>query len=104
MRISTLLNAADKLGQDLEYLCSIAEHPDPDFPIVDAITYSQAVTALALQWSFILEDLAENELSDDEEYVKLTTEDIQLLNSYTEAAEEALKLLETTCGIYLQNN
>ena len=41
IKISTILNAAEKLTADLEYLCSIAESPDPEFPIMDALAYAR---------------------------------------------------------------
>ena len=104
IRVTTILNAADKLADDLDYLCSLVEQPDPEFCVSDAVTYSCAVTALSTQLEFMTEDLAENDLSEDEEYVKLSKEEIMMLNTYTENAEEALKRLEETCGISLQNN
>ena len=104
IKISTILNAAEKLTADLEYLCSIAESPDPEFPIMDALAYARAVSAVANHLDFVIEDLTENDLSEDEEYVKLSGEEIVTLNSYTENSETALKVLEKICGISLQNN
>ena len=104
IKVSTILNAADKLTGDLDYLCSITERPDLEFPLSSAIVYSHAVVALAAQLDFIIEDLADRDLSEDEEYVKVSSEDITTLNTYTEASEDALEMLEKTCGIYLQNN
>ena len=104
IRVSTLLNAADTLAADLEYLCSVSEQPDPEFPIVNAVVYAHAVMAVSAQLDFLLEDLSQRSLSEDEEYVKLSEEDVVAMNSYTEATEEALEILEQVCGIYLQNN
>jgi hypothetical protein len=104
MRVSTLLAAADKLSDDLEYLCSLTEEPHEEFPIVDAVIYSTAVMSLTYQINFILEDLAERDLSADEEYVKLTQEDVVTLTSYSDSSEDALMMLEKICGISLQNN
>ena len=104
IKVSTILNAAEKLTSDLDYLCSLVEMPDAEFPIINALAYARAVTALSNHVDFIIEDLAENDLSEDEDYVKLSKEDIISMNLYTEASEDALKLLEKTCGIYLQNN
>jgi len=104
IKISTILNAAEKLTADLEYLCSIAESPDPEFPIMDALAYARAVSAVANHLDFVIEDLTENDLSEDEEYVKLSEDDLVLMSSLTESSEEAIKILEKTCGIYLQNN
>ena len=104
IKISTILNAAEKLSADLEYLCSIAENPDPEFPITDALAYARAVSAVANHLDFVIEDLTENDLSENEEYVKLSQDDILLMSRLTEASEEAIKMLEETCGISLQNN
>jgi len=104
IKISTILNMAEKLTSDLDYLCSLVEQPDSEFPIVNALAYARAVTALSNHLDFVLEDLSENDLSEDEEYVKLTEDEVLMLNAGTEGAEAALKLLEKTCGIYLQNN
>jgi len=104
IKVSTILNAADKLSSDLEYLCSLVEKPDPEFIISDALIYARAVTALSNHVDFVLEDLAENDLSEDETYVKLSDEDIVMMNTYTEGTEDALEILEKVCGISLQNN
>ena len=104
VRITTLLNAADQVSADLEYLASLVEQPHSEFPIVCALTYSHAVMTLSHQLDFISEDLSENELSEDQEYVKLSEEEISRLHSYTESTEEALAVLEEICGISLQNN
>ena len=104
VKIATILNAADKLTADLDYLCSLVEEPDPEFGVCDAIAYSYAVAALSTQLEFVTEDLSENDLSEDEEYVKLSKEEIIMLNTYTENSEDALKRLEEICGISLQNN
>ena len=104
LKISTILNAVTKLTQDLDYLCSLVEQPDPEFPIRDAIVYTSAIGALANQLEFVLEDLAENDLNEDETHVRLSTEEIMMLHTYTESAEEALGLLEKRCGISLKNN
>ncbi len=104
IKLSTLLNAADKLSSDLEYLCSMIEQPDAEFPILDAVTYASSVMIVSQHLTFILEDLADRDLSEDEMYVKLTEEDVMALDSYTNASEETLEILEETCGIYLQSN
>ena len=104
LKITTILNAADKLAADLEYLCALIEHPDAEFAICDAVIYSRAVSAVATQLDFIVEGLSQNELSEDEECVTLSNEEIQMLNVYTNASEDALAELEEICGISLQNN
>lgn len=104
IKITTILNAAEKLTADLDYLCSLIEQPDPEFPIADAVIYATAVSALSSQLDFITEDISGNDLSEDEEYVKLTQDEIGMLNLYTENAEDSIKHLEETCGISLRNN
>ena len=104
LKIITILNATEKLTSDLEYLCSLVEQPVGEFPIRDARAYAAAVTTLSNQLDFIVEELTQNDLSDDEEYVKLSQEEVLMLNAYTDSAEDALGWLEETCGISLQNN
>ena len=104
IKVSTILNAAEKLTADLDYLCSLVEQPDPEFLITNAIIYAEAIMALSNQVKFVIDDLAENDLSEDETCVKLSKEEIHMLNMYTENSEEALKRLEETCGISLRNN
>lgn len=104
IKISTLLNAADTIEADLDYVCSLAESPDEDFPIADAVVYSYAVMALTQQLDYIMEDISKNPLSEDEEYVRMTAEEISKLNSYTEYSEEALLALEKICKISLKSN
>jgi len=104
VRVTTIMHAADTVSADLEYLCSLVEQPDPEFSIVDAVSYAGAVAALSHQLDFIVEDLSENDLSEDQEYVKLSKEDIIMLNSYTSSSEEAISRMEEVCGISLQNN
>ena len=104
IRVTTILNAADRLTADLDYLCSLVEQSDPEFQVCDAVTYAHAVVALSNQLGFIIEDLAGNDLNEDETYVKLSKEEIMMLNTYTSNSEEALQRLEDICGISLQNN
>ena len=104
LKVTTLLNTADKLTADLNYLCSIIEQPDFEFPVGDAVAYARTVLVISDHLDFVLEDLAERDLSEDEEYVKLSEEDVMALNLYTEASEDALQILEETCGISLKSN
>ena len=104
IKLTTILNAAAKLTADLDYLCSMVEQPDPEFPITNAIAYARAVNSISNHLDFVLEDIAERDLSEDEEYVKLSEEDVFMLNDYTENTEEVLMVLEELCGISLQNN
>jgi len=104
MKVGTILNAAARLGKDLEYLSSLVEQPDPEFLIKNAVVYAEAVTAISHQIDFIAEDISQNDLSEDGIYVKLTTQEVTMLNTFNTNTEEALARLEEICGISLQNN
>ena len=104
MKVTTILAAVDKLNADLDYLCAMVEQPDPEFSVMDAVTYAHALVALANQIEFIVEDISQNQLSEDATHVKLSEEDILMLNNYNDNTEESLRRLEERCGIYLQNN
>ena len=104
IRLSTILRAVDKLTADLEYLCSVVERPDETFPVSNALSYARAVLAISCQLNFFVEDLVAHSLSDDEEYVKITSEEVLLMSNYNEETELALEILEETCGISLQSN
>lgn len=104
IKVTTILNATEKLTDDLEYLCSLVEKPDPEFTIKNAIVYAHAVMTLSNHLEFVLEELTNRDLTPDEDMVKLSEEDVITMNEYTEATEEALGDLEDLCGISLQNN
>ena len=104
MKVTTILNVAESLTQDLDYLSSLVEKPDPEFLIKDAVVYSRAVTALSNQLQFILEDLPENDLTEDEDHVKLSEDEVFMLSSYSAETDEAMEDLEKICGISLRNN
>ncbi len=104
IKVSTILNATDKLSDDLEYLCSLIEKPDPEFVIKNAIVYAHAVMTLSSHLDFVLEDLSQRDLTPDQDMVKLREEDVIAMNDYTEATEEAVLDLEELCGISLKNN
>jgi anaerobic ribonucleoside-triphosphate reductase len=104
IKVSTILNAADKLSDDLEYICSLVEKSDPEFQLKNAIVYAHAVITLSNHLDFVLEELTQRDLTPDEDMVKLSEKDILTMNEYTEATEEALEDLEVLCGISLKNN
>ena len=104
IKVTTILNATEKLTHDLDYLSSIVESPDPEFPVSNAIVYAQALIAVAQQLSFFVDDLIDNDLSEDQEYVKVSHEEVIMMTTYNEGTEEALLALEEVCGISLQNN
>lgn len=104
VRVSTILNAIDKFNSELDYLCALVEQADPEFYITNAVAYSHAVIAISNQLDFLVENISESELNEDEDHLRLTKEQIVMLNDYTENSEEAIMALEKTCGISLQNN
>ena len=104
IHVTTILNATEKLTEELEYLCSLIEKPDPEFKIKNAISYAHAVMTLSNHLDFVLEELTNRDLTPDEDMVKLSEEDVIAMNEYTEASEEALEDLEILCGITLKNN
>lgn len=104
IKVTTILHATETLTEDLEYLCSLVESPDPEFIIRNAIVFSHAVMTLSNHLDFVLEELAHRDLTPDEDLVKLTEEDIIAMNDYTQATEDALEDLEILCGISLKNN
>ena len=104
IKVSTILHATESLTEDLDYLCSLVEKPDPEFNIKNAIVYAHAVMTLSNHLEFVLEELTQRDLTPEEDLVKLNEEDIIAMNEYTEATEEALKDLEDLCGISLKNN
>ena len=104
IKVTTILSATETLTNDLEYLCSLVEKPDPEFTIKNAIAYAHAVMTLSNHLDFVLEELTSRDLTPDEDMVKLSEEDVIAMNEYTEATEEALEDLEILCGISLKNN
>jgi hypothetical protein len=104
IKVTTILNATEKLTEDLEYLCSLMEKPDPEFKVKNAIVYAHAVMTLSNHLDFVLEELTTRSLTPEEDMVKLSQEDILAMNEYTEATEDALEDLEILCGISLKNN
>ena len=45
MRYDALLNGIEIVGEDLDFLCSLAEDPTEEYKIPDAVAYSAAVIA-----------------------------------------------------------
>lgn len=103
LRITTIDTAIQQLIEDVEYLCSLVEDPDPNFVVKDAVAYSLALTSILQHLNFA-EDLAENEISDNGIYIKVNDKELVAMQEYTKASEEALSHLEETCGISLRKN
>ena len=64
MRYNTLMNGIQIVGEDLDFLCSLAENPSDDYKIPDAVIYSAAVIALMNQLSYMSEELVNNKLTE----------------------------------------
>jgi hypothetical protein len=103
MKLDSLIRGIEVTQQDLDFLCSLVEVPDEDYSVPDAIDYSCAVVALYRQLQFMVEDLSANPLSEDENMIKLSKEDLETLTDLSDAVEEALGRLRE-CGISLKQN
>ena len=104
MNVLNLNRGIDLVSQDLDYLCSIVEHPDPEFAVTDALVVAGAIVALANQLSFMSDDISRNPLSTDGKLVKMSEEEVMILSDLSDEAEEAVQLLEEICKISLKNN
>ena len=102
MKIDSLLYGIQVTEEDLEFLCSLIETPDKEYQIPDAVDYSRAVMALENQLSY-MNQMSENDLTEDEELIKLTKEQLLTLNALSDEAEYALGRLRS-CGISLKRN
>ncbi len=103
MKIASLDKGIEDATQDLEFLCSLIETPDREYHIPDAVEYSQAVVALFRQLDFMVEDLGATPLSNDQECVKLTRDQLLKLNSLSNEVDAALRRMRK-CGISVTNN
>jgi hypothetical protein len=103
IKVYTINEAIIGISGDLDYLCSLIENPDPDFPIKDALVYCRAVSALCHQLD-LAEKIAENELSDDGEYVKVSEQELLAMGDNTDNTDDTLQELEEVCGISLKKN
>ena len=68
IKITTILNATEKLTEDLEYLCSLVEKPDQSL-VSKTLVYAHAVMTLSNHLNFVLEELTERDLTPDEDMV-----------------------------------
>ncbi len=103
IRVYTINEAIVNISGDLDYLCSLIENPDPDFPIKDALVYSRAVAALCHQLD-LAEKIAENEMSADGEYIKVSEQELIAMGDNTDNTDDTLLELEEICGISLKKN
>ena len=103
MRYDTLINGIEVVGNDLEFLCSLAENPSTDYQIPDAVSYSAAVIAVMNQLSFMSQELINNKLTEEGTHIILTKEEVERMNFLSEEVEESLTELRE-CGISIKVN
>tara|TARA_R110002110_G_scaffold334549_4_gene545472 strand:- start:579 stop:908 length:330 start_codon:yes stop_codon:yes gene_type:complete len=103
MRLDTLLNGIEIVGEDLDFLCSLAEKPSEEYKIPDAVAYSAAVVAVMNQLTYMSQEIINNKLTEDGEHLILTMDEVELMNSLSDLVEEALEDLRE-CGISIKIN
>jgi len=103
MPVASLLQGIEVTRKDLNFLCSLVELPDSEFPIPDAVEYSYAIVALTEQLTYMVDHISTNELTDDEDVIKVSKKELLKLTSLSEKVEEALGRLRA-CGISLKPN
>ena len=103
MKTTSLLQGIEITQKDLDFLCSLAEDPDESFPIKDAVEYSFAIVALTQQLDYMREEISHNELTEDEDLITLTKEQLLTLHKLSDAVEDAIGRLRL-CGISLKQN
>lgn len=103
MRYDTLLNGIEIVGEDLDFLCSLAESPSEDYQIPDAVAYSAAVIAVMNQLSYMSVELINNKLTEDGTHIILTKEEVDRMNFLSDEVEDSLMDLRE-CGISIKVN
>jgi hypothetical protein len=103
MRYDTLLNGITLVGEDLDFLCSLAESPSEDYKIPDAVAYSAAVIAVMNQLTYMSQEIINNKLTEDGQHLILTKEEVDRMNFLYDQVEEALLELRE-CGISIKVN
>lgn len=103
IRIKTIETAISQISGDLEYLCSLIENPDQDFPIKDALVYCRAVRALVEQLD-LAEQISENEIDQEGQFFRVSEKDLHKMGECTDDVEDSLLDLEEICGISLRKN
>ena len=104
IKITTIERAVSNISSDLDYLCSLIECPDSEFPIKDALVYARAVNCLLAQLDFAEKVAAENDIDEEGIYFRLSDKELVLLGQHADEVEEALLDLEEICGISLRKN
>ena len=103
MPVESLLKGIEVTRKDLDFLCSLIEAPDEEFPIPDAVDYSYAIVALTSQLTYMVDNIAQNELSEDEELITISQKELYKLTELSDKVEEALGRLRA-CGISVKSN
>ncbi len=103
MRYDTLMNGIEIVGEDLDFLCSLAENPSDEYKIPDAVAYSAAVIAVMNQLTYMSVELVNNKLTEDGEHIILSKEEVDRMNFLYDEVEEALIGLRE-CGISIKVN
>ena len=103
MVIDNLLYGIKQTGENLDFLCSLAEDPSEDYKIPDAVAYSAAVIATMNQLAFMSQEIINNKLTEDGEHIILTLGEVNTMNTLSDAVEEALEDLRE-CGISIKIN
>jgi len=103
MKLDSLIRGIDTTEKDLNFLCSLIESPDEEYNIPDAVEYAHAIVALSRQLNYMISEISENDLTEDEELVMLSKEQLVTLNALTNAVEDAVGRLRL-CGISLKQN
>jgi len=103
MPVESLLMGIEVTRKDLDFLCSLVEAPDTEYPIPDAIDYSTAIVALNSQLRYMVDNISVKELTEDEELFKISQKELLKLTELSENVEKALERLRA-CGISLKSN
>ena len=103
IRLDNLLHGIKLVGEDLDFLCSLVEDPTEEYKIPDAVEYSHSVVSLMNQLTYMTCEIDLSKLTEDGEFVMLTTEQVETLSALSDKAEESLENLRE-CGISIQKN
>lgn len=103
MPVDSLIMGIEVTRKDLDFLCSLIEAPDTEYPIPDAIDYSNAIVALNTQLTYMVDNISTNELTEDEDVIKISQKELLKLTELSETVEKALERLRS-CGISLKSN
>jgi len=103
MKLDSVLIGIDTTRDDLEFLCSLAESPDNEYGIPDAVDYAYAIVSLHKQLDYLSNQVSTNQLSEDGELLLLTEKEVVTLSNLADEVEDNLERLRE-CGISLKRN